>query len=889
MAASIPWLTLAALLLTFGHASARTFVVTNTNDSGPGSLREAILEANRGGGGDFITFNIPGPGPFVITVLTTLPPFDDGGGVTVDGSTQPGYDAQPMIGTGGTVGVDQLTLARIRLPIVQIFGNGLAGEGLSFLGSNGSTLRGLHVWGFSGSNVAFVDSNGARLEQNLIGTDAAFGDPGPGLRADTNVLLDGGNSPQVVGNLVGYPETPVNVVVSNHRGQLLVTGNELIGSLQTSDEPVLQDRAVPNRFISANLIRNSAGYGLDVVGGLENVVISNNTVRNNGAGGTHTAGIRLTDELRNATRNNVLAQNIISGNAGPGLLITGDPDSTNRGNTITRNSIYANGGAGIDLGGEASNLLLGDGRTLNDPDDRDEGGNELFNFPVIETAMVSGSSLIVSGWSGPRTTIEFFADPPDTQGRTYIGSLDEGGAGDLDSTTSSYGPGPINGVSQGSDTTDRFQFFIPLPPGLQAGSVLTATATAAGAPGGTSEFGGAAPVQFVANLRITKTGPPAITPGATVSYSLVITNDGPSAAPGVSVDDPTPPGLTFVSNSGACTTPFPCAIGTLQPGQSVSIATTFTVPPSYTIPNPIVNAATVSSQATEPDLTDNTDTVNTMLAPPTADLAIAKGRPLRMRLGANLTYNIVVTNHGPSDAPNATVADPTPVGLTFVSNAGACTTAFPCSLGPLPVGQSRTIASTFLVPSDYAGPDPIVNMATVSSTAFDPDLTNNAATAETAIGPLFTVNVEITKSGPPSVTPGTHLVYAITASNNGTFDVTDVTVFDPTPAGLMFIGNAGACATPFPCSLGTIPAGQSRQITAAFFVPSGYSSPNPISNTSTVTTTAADQDPSDNQATVTTPVSVPSADLFITKAGPASVTPPDERDLRGSGDQQRAR
>ena len=488
--------------------------------------------------------------------------------------------------------------------------------------------------------------------------------------------------------------------------------------------------------------------------------------------------------------------------------------------------------------------------------------------------MVSGSSLIVSGWSGPRTTIEFFADPPDTQGRTYIASLDEGGAGDLDSTTSSYGPGPINGVSQGSDTTDRFQFFIPLPPGLQAGSVLTATATDTGAPGGTSEFGGAAPVQFVANVRITKTGPPAITPGTTVSYSLVITNDGPSAASGVSVDDPTPPGLTFVSNSGACTTPFPCAIGTLQPGQSVSIAATFTVPAGYTTPNPIVNTATVSSQATEPDLTDNTATVNTMLAPPTADLAIAKGRPLRMRLGANLTYNIVVTNHGPSDAPNATVADPTPVGLMFVSNSGACTTAFPCSLGPLPVGQSRTIASTFLVPSGYAGPDPIVNMATVSSTAFDPDLTNNAATAETAIGPLFTVNVEITKSGPASVTPGTTLVYAITATNNGTLDVTDVTVSDPTPAGLTFISNAGACTTPFPCSLGTMPAGQSRQITAAFFVPSGYSSPNPISNTSTVTTTAADQDPTDNQATVTTSVSVPSADLFITKAGPASVTPP---------------
>ena len=83
-----------------------------------------------------------------------------------------------------------------------------------------------------------------------------------------------------------------------------------------------------------------------------------------------------------------------------------------------------------------------------------------------------------------------------------------------------------------------------------------------------------------------------------------------------------------------------------------------------------------------------------------------------------------------------------------------------------------------------------------------------------------------------------------------------MTVTDPTPAGLTFVSNAGACTTPFPCALGTVPAGQSRQITTTFAVPPGYAGPNPISNTSTVTTTVADQDLTDNQATVTTPVNV---------------------------------
>ena len=78
------------------------------------------------------------------------------------------------------------------------------------------------------------------------------------------------------------------------------------------------------------------------------------------------------------------------------------------------------------------------------------------------------------------------------------------------------------------------------------------------------------------------------------------------------------------------------------------------------------------------------------------------------------------------------------------------------------------------------------------------------------------------------MTPGHDLVYSINVSNTGTLDATDVTVNDPTPAGLTFVNNAGACTTPFPVRLGTVPAGQSRQITATFAMPPGYAGPNPI-------------------------------------------------------------
>jgi hypothetical protein len=72
------------------EARAATFTVTNTGDSGPGSLRQAILDANAAPGADAIAFNIPGRGVHAIGPLSPLPALTDDAGVTIDGYTQPG-------------------------------------------------------------------------------------------------------------------------------------------------------------------------------------------------------------------------------------------------------------------------------------------------------------------------------------------------------------------------------------------------------------------------------------------------------------------------------------------------------------------------------------------------------------------------------------------------------------------------------------------------------------------------------------------------------------------------------------------------------------------------------------------------------------------------------
>ena len=130
----------------------------------------------------------------------------------------------------------------------------------------------------------------------------------------------------------------------------------------------------------------------------------------------------------------------------------------------------------------------------------------------------------------------------------------------------------------------------------------------------------------------------------------------------------------------------------------------------------LVNTATVAAPAgaVDPDAANNTATSSVTLAP-AADLHITKEGPVTAVAGTNLVYTITVTNAGPSDATGVTVTDPTPAGLTFVSNAGDCATAFPCDLGTLPPAATRTITATFAVPSGYTTPNPIVNTATVTS------------------------------------------------------------------------------------------------------------------------------------------------------------------------------
>ena len=109
----------------------------------------------------------------------------------------------------------------------------------------------------------------------------------------------------------------------------------------------------------------------------------------------------------------------------------------------------------------------------------------------------------------------------------------------------------------------------------------------------------------------------------------------------------------------------------------------------------LVNTVTVAVPAgvIDSDATNNSATTSVPLTP-AADLQIVKNGPAIAVAGTNVVYTTVITNAGPSNAVSVTVADLTPPGLTFVSNSGACATAFPCALGTLASGAVQTITTT---------------------------------------------------------------------------------------------------------------------------------------------------------------------------------------------------
>jgi uncharacterized repeat protein (TIGR01451 family) len=374
-----------------------------------------------------------------------------------------------------------------------------------------------------------------------------------------------------------------NIVTVNNSGirtdsggaNSLITLNEVArptsGHSATYDG-ILLVGTVSGITVSNNLTRDQAGGGIEVgFGGGASaslINVTNNTVRGNGVTvvGSTTPSTEPLGMAAYAYSGNsvVFSRNIIRDNGGAGIMLM------NVNNTqVTQNSFSNNGGLSIDLDTRSidpNNLNTVQGVTLNDNGDADTGPNGLDNYPVMVNAVLAGGELSLGGFARPGATIELYiaqADPTGFgEGLTYLGTLTEGSAGDLDTGTGTYGPGNINGVAQGTDTTNRFSFRIPVPGGVALGTRLASTATILGE---TSEFSGNVLVTAGPNLALVKTVQsfsdpvngttnPKSFPGATKTYVVTVTNQGAGSVDSntVIVSDPIPANTKmFVGNLGA--------------------------------------------------------------------------------------------------------------------------------------------------------------------------------------------------------------------------------------------------------------------------------------------------------------------------------------------------
>ena len=327
-------------------ATRQNFVVTNNNNHGPGSLRDAILNANATIGKDTITFNIPGSGVKVIQLSAALPEITDP--VVIDGTTQPGYAGSPLIELDGT----------------------LAGAATALvIKAGGSTVKGLAIGNFSGGNGIFLTNcNNNVIQGNHIGVD-----PTGTIARPTTIGIQLINSSN---NLIGgTTATARNVISGNSSSGIAIggTGNTIQGNFIGTN--AAGTAALKNVFIGIGISGSQAANNMigGTAPGAGNLISGNGTgILTSGSGtivqgnliGTDVTGTKRMPNGTGITANSTnifiggltqAARNIISGNDSIGVELSGN-GSKLQGNYIGTDitgTLAVENGAGVIAGGNA--------------------------------------------------------------------------------------------------------------------------------------------------------------------------------------------------------------------------------------------------------------------------------------------------------------------------------------------------------------------------------------------------------------------------------------------------------------------------------------------------------------------------------------------------------
>ena len=393
------------------------FTVSNTNDSGLGSLRQAILDANASGGADTIAFQIGNVGnQQSIQPVSALPSITDQ--VTIDGWSQggSGYKASPLIeisgaaNPGGTVLVVTGSNCVVRGLVINGFGS--SGTGMDIEGSN-DTVTGNYIGtSANGSTTAggkfgvFLDGNQNTFANNLVSGNTT-----------TNVAVEGsGNT--LTGNIIGLNAAGTAPLPNQEVGLWVWSANNVVGGTDPSARNVIAGAVYDNVIIAG-------GYA------------SGNTVEGNyigtnaagTAGFSAVTGVGIYVDESNNTIGGISsgARNVISGNNSVGilLLVTGV--------TVTGNYIGTDATGTVSLGGQPTGIdceanqdsITGNVISGNTGDGIDlTGSNNTISGNKIGTDW-TGTAAVPNGTNGIEVT-----GASNTIGVAGAGNLISGNAGD---------------------------------------------------------------------------------------------------------------------------------------------------------------------------------------------------------------------------------------------------------------------------------------------------------------------------------------------------------------------------------------------------------------------------------------------------------------------------
>ena len=328
-------------------------------------------------------------------------------------------------------------------------------------------------------------------------------------------------------------------------------------------------------------------------------------------------------------------------------------------------------------------------------------------------------------------------------------------------------------------------------------------------------------VQPSTDFTVTIAGSPdPVNAGNDLTWTVIVTNNGPSTASDASVSLPLPAPTTFVSLAPpagwSCSTPVAGTNGTitcsLSSTMNAAAQATFTIVSN--VPSSVAGGTTLSATASVSAAGDSIPANDSATASVTtaavADIAITKTRTASLVIpGGPLHYTITVTNNGPSDAASVTMTDVLPAPLRFTALATpagwSCTTppagtngAIVCSTSPMATGTVATFALDVVVDPATSGGTAINNTATVITPTSDPNSANNSSTSSAGVGTPPNVTASKSIAGGATHPEGSIVTYTIVLTNSGSIAQTDNPgneLTDVLPASLTLVSAAASSGT----------------------------------------------------------------------------------------------